>query len=338
MIKINNRRYIGNKYKLLREIDSCIDKKEFASSASFADLFAGTGVVSYYFASKGYDVIVNDILYSNFVAFNAWLSDGQYDIEKLKKTINYFNSLSYDDVSPNYFSDIYSEKYFSFNDAKKIGYIREYLNENDNKFTAREFYILLTSLLYSADKIANTVGHFEYFLKKTPEDTNFKLDLLDLTLNTNATIFNCDANLIAEQIHADIVYIDPPYNARQYVNFYHVLENLARWNKPTVFEGNSMKFKRNELKSGYSRSEAPKLFEDLICKLKCKLIIVSYNNTYEAKSIASINKITENQLIDILSRKGTLSKKEISYNAFNAGKTDLSGHKEYLYICKVNEE
>ena len=132
-----------------------------------------------------------------------------------------------------------------------------------------------------------------------------------------------------------MVYIDPPYNARQYVNFYHVLENLARWNKPTEFEGNSMKFKRDELKSGYSRAQAPQLFSDLINDLNCKLIVVSYNNTYNARSGASINKISEEQIMDILSVKGEVLKREIDYNYFNAGKTDLKNHKEYLYVCKV---
>ncbi|MBU4457771.1 MAG: DNA adenine methylase, partial [Candidatus Omnitrophica bacterium] len=38
----------------------------------------------------------------------------------------------------------------------------------------------------------------------------------------------------------DVAYIDPPYNARQYINFYHVLENLAKWEKPVEFEGKSI--------------------------------------------------------------------------------------------------
>ena len=153
-----------------------------------------------------------------------------------------------------------------------------------------------------------------------------------------ADIYNEDSNLLAKKITADIVYIDPPYNARQYVNFYHVLENLARWNKPQEFEGNSMKFKRNELKSGYCRDKAPQLFSNLIDDIDCELIIVSYNNTYSAKSISSINKISENDIFEILSRKGNVERIEIDYNAFNTGKTKIKNHKEYLYICEVNRQ
>lgn len=335
MIYINNRRYIGNKHKLLPYILNDITNNILTEQYSFADLFAGTGVVAHSIAKKGNPVIVNDILYSNVVAYKAWLSDKEYREDKITELISYFNNLNYSEINDNYFSEIYGNKYFSYNDAKKIGYIRDFIESNKKNYTEREYFILLTILLYATDKIANTVGHFEYFLKKQPVDSFFQLSNLQLENLSNVEIFNEDANILAKKINADVVYIDPPYNARQYVNFYHVLENLARWNKPTEFEGNSMKFKRDELKSGYSRAQAPRLFSDLINDLNCKLIVVSYNNTYNARSGASINKISEEQIMDILSVKGEVLKREIDYNYFNAGKTDLKNHKEYLYVCKV---
>ncbi len=338
MIKINNRRFIGNKTKLLQEIYGAVEKYKFPRNSIFADLFAGTGVVSHYFAEKGFKTITNDILYSNYIAYRAWLDNSVYSEDKIDEVLKYCNSLRADKLSDNYFSDIYGDKYFSINDAKKIGYIRDYIEEHKSEFSEREYFILLTILMYTVDKIANTVGHFEYFLKGKPIDTNFILEPLDLSVKVDGQIYNEDANTLASKIEADIVYIDPPYNARQYVNFYHVLENLARWNKPTEFEGNSMKFKRDNLKSGYSRAEAPLLFKNLIDSLNCKLIVVSYSNTYSARSIASINKITEEQIIQILSARGNVTKREIKYNAFNAGKTDFNDHKEFLFVCEVKSE
>ncbi len=336
MIKINNRRYIGNKTKLLEEIYNCIQSYNFPQGSVFADPFAGTGVVSYFMAQKGFNVIVNDLLYSNYVAYRAWLVNDDFSQAKIDELLKYFNSISEAELEDNYFSTTYGGKYFSVNDSKKIGYIRDYIELHKNEFSEREYYILIAALMYAIDKIANTVGHFEYFLKTAPRDTSVQLESLDLTTKINGTIFNTDANTLVKTIKADVVYIDPPYNARQYVNFYHVLENLARWNKPTDFDGNSMKFKRDELKSGYSRSAAPTLFKNLIEDLKCKVIVVSYNNTYSAKSIASINKISEQQIIEILSSKGNVTKKEIKYSAFNAGKTDMNDHKEFLFVCEVN--
>lgn len=337
MINIKNRRYIGNKSSMLSNIVKCLEEIEYSKDYVVADLFAGTGVVAYEFANMGNPVIVNDLLYSNYVSYKAWFSNENIDIDKLNNILNKYNSLNYEEIEENYFSNIYANKYFSLNDAKKIGYIREDIELIKGNLNEREYYILLTSLLYAADKIANTVGHFEAYLKKTPTDSNFKLSMLDIKNLKNCLVYSEDANTLAKSIKADIVYLDPPYNARQYVNFYHVLENLARWNKPTEFEGNSMKFKRDELKSGYSRSKAPLLFKDLIDSLDCKIIIVSYNNTYSAKSTASNNKIQEQEIIDILESKGKVTKKEYSYKFFNTGKTDFKEHKEFIFICEVRQ-
>lgn len=337
-LEISNRRYIGSKRSLLNQIYKPISEIYKNDKYTIADLFAGTGVVSSFFLDKGAKVISNDILKSNYVAYRAWLSrDEFFDERKIKSWITKFNAIDSKNLQNNYFSDIYGDKYFSVNDAKKIGYIRELIEENKQSFSNREYYALLASLMYATDKIANTVGHFEHYLKSKPKDLQFKMDMLNMVYDPNSKcqVFDSDANKLVRKIECDIAYIDPPYNARQYINFYHVLENLIRWEKPNEFEGKSMKFKRDFLKSGYSRSCALELFSDLISNLKCDLIIVSYNNTYSAKSGASNNKIEESDLIDVLKQKGDLKINQFDYKGFNAGKTDFNEHKEKLYVCKV---
>ena len=337
-LQINNRRYIGSKNSLLENIDSVIKAYYKDNNFVLADVFAGTGVVGNYYANKGVKVIVNDLLFSNYVAYNTWLSNENYDIDKVKQLIEKYNSIDADSLEENYFSEKFGDKYFHRNDAKKIGYIREDLESKKSKLTDREFYIILTSLMYETDKIANTCGHFESFLNKAPKEKGVVLRIPDIKkLKKENEIYCKDANQLVKEIEADVFYIDPPYNARQYVNFYHVLENLALWQKPEELEGNSMKFKRNHLKSDYSKSKAPIVFEDLISNIKGKLIVVSYNNTYDAKSGASNNKISEEQILSILSKKGKVVKHEIDYKFFNAGKTDLKNHKEYLFVCEVNQ-
>lgn len=331
---IGNRRYTGSKSALLTDIyDSVAPYAK--KGAVFADLFAGTGVVSSLMLSKGMDVIVNDFLLSNCVAYEAWFGRGKFSMQKIEKLVAKYNKLEGKKLKDNYFSKIYGKKYFSINDARKIGYIRDEIEKEE--LTKREKNIILTALMYATDKIANTVGHFEHFLSKAPVDKGLVLKIPKLDkFAGNATIYNTDVNKLVRDIKCDIAYIDPPYNARQYVNFYHVLENLVRWNKPTEFEGTSMKFKRNELKSDYSKSKAPIVFKDLIDNLQAKIIVVSYNNTYTAKSTASNNKISESQLLSILSVKGKVVIKEIAHKSFNSGKTNFKNHKEILYICKTN--
>jgi adenine-specific DNA-methyltransferase len=84
-----------------------------------------------------------------------------------------YNAVSEKDLSENYFSKYFGGKFFNVDAAKKIGFIRENIENNKSNLTDKENYILLASLLYSADKIANTVGHFDAYLKKEVLDDNF---------------------------------------------------------------------------------------------------------------------------------------------------------------------
>lgn len=330
---MSNRRYTGSKKALLEEIRMSVGSY-LRKGAVFADVFAGTGVVSAAMLEQGMNAIVNDILRSNYVAYEAWFGSGKYNPRKLERIIREFNELSTASLPENYFSDTYGGKYFSVADAKKIGYIRDRIETIS--LTLRERSILITSLMYAADKIANTVGHFEHFLSTLPRDRGILMRMPKIDIYSGvAELYNIDANALARTITCDVAYLDPPYNARQYVNFYHVLENLVRWDKPTEFEGVSMKFKRNELKSEYSRKHAPDYFRDLIDNLDARKIITSYSNTYSAKSTASNNKISPNQLMEILSARGVVEVREIKHKSFNSGQTDFVDHKELLYICTI---
>ena len=98
--------------------------------------------------------------------------------------------------------------------------------------------------------------------------------------NTNLKHNHCyneDTNELVKSISADVVYIDPPYNSRQYCDAYHLIENIARWEKPEVF-GVAKKMDRTTLKSKYCTRSAPAAFADLIKNLNAKYIVVSYNN------------------------------------------------------------
>lgn len=337
-LNIENRRYIGNKSKLLNFIDDTI-KKENIDFHTFGDVFSGTGVVAEYFLNKGKEIYVNDLLFSNFVIYKALLSNEKYEEEKITKIIDNYNKIDVEKIQENYFSDNFSGNYYHYKDAKKIGYVREdienkYLNKEINE---REYYILISCLLYSMDKISNTVGHYESFLNKEPEYKNLQISNLNIKLyNSDSHIYNEDANSLVRKIKVDVMYIDPPYNARQYANFYHLLENVAQWKKPKVYN-KAKKMERKNIMSEYCKANAKAVFSDLIENINAKYIIVSYNNTYEAKSTSSVNSITYKDMMQILERKGKVSVYETDYKFFNSGKTNLDKHKERLFVCKVRE-
>jgi len=335
MYQIQNRRYIGNKYKLLDFINSTLLQTGIKFD-TVCDIFSGTGVVGKHFLEQQKNVIFNDILYSNFVFYNAWFSEKDYNTNKLKDYLDYYNnSNAY--IADNYFNRTFSDTYFSENNARQLGSIRTHLENNKDDLSEREFYILLTSLLYTADKIANTVGHFEAFLAKQPQDRKIDLQMLNIqNFQSKATLYNQDSNALIKNITCDLLYLDPPYNARQYVNFYHILENLAEWKQPEVF-GKTLKMERNNRMSDYSKSKAKSVLQDLVQNAKCKYILLSYNNTYQAKSGATINKISKDEIVEILSSIGNIQIFEENYRYFNTGKTDFgSKHKEMLYFVEKN--
>ena len=84
-------------------------------------------------------------------------------------------------------------------------------------------------------------------------------------------------------------------------------------------------------------NEEIKKYKNLYDNINAKYIIVSYNNTYEAKSTSSVNSITYQDMMQILEKKGKVSVYETDYKFFNSGKTNLDKHKERLFVCKVRE-
>ena len=131
----------------------------------------------------------------------------------------------------------FADTYFSKDDCSRIGYIRQ--NSEDDflagELNERERAILITSLLYAMDKIANTCGHYDAYRKGVEFDKHLELAVPTPKQHKRKNqCFNEDANELVKHIRADIVYIDPPYNSRQYCDTYHLIENVARWEKPVV--------------------------------------------------------------------------------------------------------
>lgn len=337
--EINNRRYLGSKTKLIDFIESIVidEKLEFNI---FFDVFAGTGVVAHHFYLQGKKVILNDMLLSNYLAYVAWFGDQTINIEKMQRFISFYNNLNENKIQDNYFSNIFADTYFSYENSKKIGFIREDIENKyqKNVINERERSYLITALIYALDKIANTVGHYDAFRKVG--NLNRELELKPLLLNNNGSqkheMYNMNSNDLVREKKCDLAYIDPPYNSRQYSDAYHLLENIAEWNKPEVF-GIAKKMPRKHLKSKYCTQQAPNRFLDLINNLDANYIMVSYNNMGENGVGRSQAKISDNDILSILEKKGSVKIFETDFNYFSAGKTKLDNHKERIFLCRVRE-
>ena len=331
--QLQNRRYLGNKYKLLGFIEDIVNEKCNGFSI-FCDIFAGTGVVAERFNEKNIKVIVNDFLSSNFIPLKAFLGISKIDLEEIEHKINLLNELKATD--DNYFSKNFGNTYFTLENARKIGAIREKINELSNN--EDEKAVLIASLLYAVDKVANTVGHYDAFRKKLDTVQPLRLLVPDFEPENNVSneIYKEDANQLIRKINCDVLYIDPPYNSRQYSDAYHLLENLATWEKPIV-HGIAKKMDRSHIKSDYCLQSATKAFSDLITNANCKHILLSYNNTGESKDGRSNARINDEQIINILKSRGDVDIFERDYKAFTTGKSDTDGHSERVFYCKVTK-
>ena len=334
--KITNRRYLGSKTKLLSFIHKTIEEEGLVFD-SFLDLFAGTGSVAASFNNENTKVLLNDILECNRCSFNAFFGSEQINETKLQHYLSDFNELEV--IDDNYFSINFSDTFFSEKNCRKIGFIRDkidslFLQKTINK---REKDYLLTSLLYGMDHIANTVGHYDAFRRGgdlSKELILLPLDVFSAEINKNNEIYKKDANDLVKSVKSDLVYIDPPYNSRQYCDAYHLLENVASWKKPKVF-GAAKKMDRSGLKSKYCENSAPRVFDKLIQDLDCKYIVVSYNNMGLKGAGRSQAKISDVDIIRSLEQRGKVTVHEIDFNQFTTGKTKVEDHKERLFVCKV---
>ena len=332
MFDLESRRYIGNKAKLTRWIMNIINEHTGGFS-SFFDVFAGTASVSKAAIPYTDKIIMNDFLSSNNIIYQAFFAEGIYDMSKLYSIIEYYNSINPDSVEDNYFSDNFGGKFFDYRNSKLIGYIREDIEKKRFSLTTKEYAILLASLIYSIDKIPNTVGHFDAYIKKEIAYHPLFIQLIKPLEPKEVEIYKEDSNMLARRITADVAYIDPPYNSRQYSRFYHIYENLVEWKKPELF-GVAMKPKAQNM-SAYCTSSAPAAFRDLIQSLNVRYIAVSYNNTYDSKSGSSKNKITLEQIKYILEERGDTVVYDCAHRCFNTGKTEFADHKELLFITEV---
>jgi len=331
LLPIQSRRYLGNKFKLVNFIREIVEKrcKEYES---FCDIFAGTGVVGNEFNETDVKIIGNELLYSNYVSLCAWLSAEKFDRAKILEYVHILNNIH--PTEENYVSKYFGGTYFTIENARKIGAIRERIEELNLSF--KEKCILLTSLLYAIDKAANTCGHYDAFRKTL--DTTAPIELLPPDIpqerNNQNEIYNEDANALIHKIEMDVLYVDPPYNSRQYCDNYHLLENIMTWKKPKVF-GVAKKMLRSGLKSQYCLKAAPKAFDHLITNANCRYILVSYNNMAGKGDERSNARIKDKEIIRSLSKRGKTEIFETEFKSFTTGKSKIEGHTERVFFCEV---
>lgn len=311
--------YIGSKYSLLDFLKNTIEEVTGFKSGKghvFGDLFAGTGIVGATFKELGYKVISNDVQYYSTVVCKHYIENSE-EIET--SLLDELNKLPGEEgfIYNNYCLGSGSERqYFSDENGKKCDAIRIYLEKlkKENKITDKQYYYYLASLINSIDKYANTASVYGAFLKhlKKSAAKEFKLELLPIYKNgPEGKVYNENINDVVkkEEVKGDVLYLDPPYNARQYCSNYHMLETIAKYDNP-IISGKTGLREYSDQKSKYcSRRTVLEDFDDLMKNSKFKYIFLSYNNE---------GLMTLDEIKNIMEKYGTYKVYTTDYKRFRA--------------------
>ena len=349
--KIYRLNYIGSKFQLLDWITTNIkEKTEWTSFAGkrIGDVFSGTGIVSYHFRKNMARVISNDAeLYSSIIthAFTRSIYT-----ETCKKIIDEFQK----DIQENKHSDTvgfitthYSphgsneRKFFTVENAKRIDYIRLKLEVIKSSILVDEYQFILASILLSADAVSNVPAVYGCFLKDFKTKATKNLTFAPIHTNTlpavdgsntyNSDVLNTD---FLESFESDLVYLDPPYNERQYSKNYFPLNIIAK--TPEILLSESPLKGKTGIPTDCFISPlckkgetVEKAFDLLFRKLKTKWIFLSYNS----ESIVSKEK-----MLDIMKRYGTASVIEREYKRFKSFDYNKDVEiKEYLFCLNKSD-
>lgn len=330
--------YIGSKLSLLPFIEDTIKDLvgDNLSDKVLCDLFAGTGIVGRAYKPRVKKVISNDWELYSYVLNRNYIGN-HTEIDDKSDYLSFLNSL--DGIEDGFIYNNYclasgsGRQYFSDENGKRIDAVRKQIEEWIKKESISEdlYYFLLSSLLESADKYANTASVYGAFLKhlKTSAQKRMIIEPALYSINENEHEVYCeDAGILIKRISGDILYLDPPYNARQYGANYHLLNTIADYRS---FSPKGKTGLREYQRSSYcSKNSAIRSLFGLIKDADFKYIILSYNN----EGLMSFDEIR-----NAMSSYGKYGVYSLDYHRFRADKEENRKHKankttEYLHVLE----
>jgi adenine-specific DNA-methyltransferase len=324
--------YIGSKFQLLDWLTEHIrEKTGWATFAGkrIADLFAGTGIVSHYFRTQSACVFSNDAeLYSAVITHAFTLSSYTLQCASILRELQAELNANKHAQTVGFITEKYSpyngneRMFFTVENAKRIDYLRQRL-EDLQLADVDEYKFLLASLLLSADAVSNVPAVYGCYLKKFKAKALKNLlfvpiHTMQASREASSNTFNKDvlsAELLSElPASLDMVYLDPPYNERQYSKNYFPLNMIAltptQQNEEKPLKGKTG-IPESCFLSPFCRKGKPveDAFEKLFKHLDTQWLFLSYNS----ESIVSKDK-----MLALMGKYGTVSVIEKPYKRFKS--------------------
>ena len=354
-------RYIGNKENIISKIYSIMQENNINGNR-FCDFFSGTTNVARFFKKLNYQVSCCDLLYLSYCLQKAYIENNEeplfsnliakikstttpslFEISALEQVVNYLNEINpikgfiYHNYTPDGTKDLPKPRmYFSSENGMKIDAIRSQIElwYENNDISEIEYYILIACLIETVPYYANIAGVYAAFQKKWDPRAIKPLILRPIKIIKSDkcnTASNCDSISLCKTLDTDILYIDPPYNQRQYAPNYHLLETIAKYDNPIIHGVSGMRDYSNQKSSFCSAQTALKDLSYIAAMAKYKYLILSYN---------SEGIMSQNEIISTLSKYGDVKLEQFEYARYKSNSNGLSNKirtvYEQLYILKHN--
>ena len=351
-------RYIGNKENILDKIYSILTENGVEGD-SFFDFFSGTTSVARYYKKLGYRVFSSDFLYLSFCLQKAYIENNREPLfgrllptllsvrcasffaSPLEQVVAYLNTISpvkgfiYKNYTPEGTAALDRPRmYFSSENGKVIDAIRIQIEKWKivDLITDSEYYILLACLIETVSFYANVAGVYAAFQKKWDPRAVKPLTLRPIEIIENDRdnkVYNANSLDLVPDIDVDILYVDPPYNGRQYLPNYHLLETIAKYDAPSIHGVTGMRDYESKKSSFCNAKTALQGIDYIASSAKYKYLVLSYN---------SEGIMGKADIMSTLSKYGTVKLEEFEYLRFKSNNNGLAKTQkhvfEQLYILK----
>lgn len=342
-------RYIGNKENLVETIFRILMEHDIKGE-SFFDVFSGTANVGKFFKKQGYQVFSNDLMYYSYVLQKAYIENNTTPLFKellpslsvskqelfespLQQVLFYLDSLPpvegfiYSNYTPEGTPELdIPRMYYTGENGQFIDKVRIQIEKwyEEQLIDDNEYYILITSLIETVPFYANISGVYGAFHKKWDSRALKKMKLRDVEIidnNRENHVYNTDSRLLFNEVLADIYYLDPPYNQRQYAPNYHLLETIARYDKPEIKGVSGMRDYSQQKSKFCQKRHALDELENFVEYGNYKHLVLSYN---------SEGLMEQEDILEMMNSYGVTKLVEFDYTRYKSNNNGVNQNKKYI--------
>jgi adenine-specific DNA-methyltransferase len=242
--------------------------------------------------------------------------------------------------------------YFTLDAARRIDAIRTQLHDwqASAAITDDEYYILLATLLEAADAVANTAGVYAAYIKSWQSNALRSLRLRMPVIAASPRLrrsprARCEAHLgdvstLAPKLgRFDLLYLDPPYNTRQYSAYYHVPELIAQgwFGDPPVLRGKTGLLPDAKKSEWSTRAGCVAALDRLLATADADHVVLSYN------SEGIIPEAEIKRIFRAYGRPGTYRRLTRTYQRYRSDRPSASRRytsdsvREHLYCVRLQD-